>query len=272
MARTYREEEIERLVEGLNNLGSNVSALLEVIKCGKLAVKPLIGLLLTPPSIFSEPRCLAAEALGIIGGEEAIEGLIQVLDLCHRDLIDPQVRLAEETVRNQAARQLAILGDEKTIEPLLKCLKENHLKGVTEALATFREKRAIPYIIEMLEDDYARDAAGKALLEFGKDAIQPLIEKLFTRNYAFSKNETNPSIRRRAEVVRLLGKIGDPKAIQPLLKKMEDDKWEFRLYAAISILEIDTNKDEIIKIIPELLAGLNEGDWYTNTLCIEALI
>lgn len=271
MARIHREGEIERLVERLNNLGSNISALLKVIKYGKVAVKPLIGLLLSPPSIFSEPRCLAAEALEIIGGEEAVEGLIQVLDLCDLDLLDPQVRLSEETVRNQAARQLAILGDERAIEPLLKCLKGDHLRGAAEALATFREKRAIPYIIEMLEDDYAKDAAGKALLKFGGGAVPSLIEALSRPNYTHFKNETRLSVIRRAESARLLGEIGDLRAIQPLLKRLEDEEWEVRLYAALSLLEIGPNRDEIIKTIPELIAGLNEGDWYTRTLCIDAL-
>jgi len=271
MARNFREEEIEKLIEGFNNLGSNMSALLEVIKCGKIAVKPLIGLLLSPPSIFSEPRCLAAEALGIIGGEEAVEGLIQALDLCDLDLLEPQIRFAEETVRNQAARQLGILGDEKAIEPLLKCLRENRLRGAAEALAGFREKRAIPYIIEMLEDDYAREAASNALLKFDKEAVLPLIETLTMRNHTRFKHETISSVKRRAEAARLLGEIGDPRAIQPLLKMLEDEKREVRLSAALSLLEIETKKDEITKSIPELIAGLNEGDWYINTLCIDAL-
>jgi HEAT repeat protein len=271
MGRIHSEEEIERLVEGLNNLGSNISALIEVIKYGRLAVKPLVDFLLSPPSIFSEPRCLAAEALGIIGGEEAVEGLIQVLDLCDLDLLDPQVRLAEETVRNQAARQLAILGDERAIEPMLKCLKENHLRGAAEALANFKEKRAIPYIVEMLEDDYALETAGKALLKFGKDAVQPLIEALSRPNHTPFKNETRPSVKRRTEAARLLGEIGDSRAIQPLLRRLEDEEWGVRLSSALSLLKIGVNKDDITKVIPELISGLNEGDWYTCALCIDAL-
>jgi HEAT repeat protein len=271
MDRTYREEEIEKLVEGLNNLANNAHVLLEVIKCGKKAVKPLVELLLSPPSIFSEPRCLAAEALGMIGGEEATEGLIQVLDLCDLDLLDPQVRFAEETVRNQAARQLGILGDKRAIEPLLECLRKNHSRGAAEALASFREERAIPYIIEMLEDDYAREAASNALLKFDKEAVLPLIETLTTQNFTRFKHETISSVKRRAEAARLLGEIGDPRAIQPLLKMLEDEKREVRLAAALSLLEIGANKDEITKAIPELIVGLNEGDWYTHTLCIDAL-
>jgi HEAT repeat protein len=271
MDRMYREKDIERLVEGLNDLENNMSVLLEVIKLGKTAVKPLVKLLLSPPSIFSEPRSLAAEALGMIGGEEAILGLISVLNSCDLDLLDPRVCFAEETVRNQAARQLGVLGDERAIEPLLTCLREGHLRGAAEALASFREKRAIPYIIEMLEDDYARDAASKALIKFGKDAVLLLIETLTKRNYTPFKNETNLSVKRRAEATRLLAEIGDPRAIQPLLERLEDEKGEVRLAAALSLLEIGANKDEIIKAIPEFIIGLNEGDWYTHNLCVDAI-
>ncbi len=271
MARIYREQEIEKLVEGLNNLGNNMSVLLELIKYGKIAVKPLVTFLLSPPYLFSEPRCLAAEALGMIGSEEAVRGLIEVLHLCDLDLLDPQVRFAEETVRNQAARQLGILGDERAIEPLLKCLKENHSRGAAEALATFREKRAIPYIIELLEDDYGRETASKALLQFDKDVVVPLIETLVRRKCTPFKDETNPSVKRRAEAARLLGEIGDPRAIRPLLKRLEDEEWEVRLSSALSLVEIGTNYDEIAKAIPELIAGLNDGDWYTRNLCTDAL-
>jgi len=272
MARIYRELEIEKLVEGFNNLGNNMSVLLEAIKYGKKALKPLVSLLLSPPSIFSEPRCLAAEALGMIGGEEAVLGLIEVLDLYDLDSLDPQVRFAEETVRDQAARQLGILGDAKAIGPLLKCLGGNHLRGAAEALACFREKRAIPDIIEMLEDDYSRETAGKALLKFGKDAVPPLTETLSKPNYTPSRNETSLSVERRSEAARLLGEIGDPRAIQPLLRRLEDEQKGVRLSAALALLEIGGDRVELVKAIPKLIAGLDDGDWYTTNLCIDALL
>jgi HEAT repeat protein len=271
MYRTRREYEIEKSVERLNNLGNNMSALIEVLKYGKAAVGPLVGFLLSPPSIFSEPRCLAAEALGMIGGREAVEGLIQVLDLYDLESLDPQVRFAEETVRNQAAKNLGTLGDELAREPLLKSLKEDHLRGAAQALASYREVRAIPYIIEMLEDDYARETASNALLKFGKNAVQPLIETLSRKIYTNSENEKRLSVTRRVEAARLLGEIGDPRAIQPLVMAIEDEQWKVRLFSGLSILEIGGVRDETIKAVSELIAGLNEGDWYTHTLCIDSM-
>lgn len=255
------EKELEQLVNRLNNPGSAMGAYHEIIKRGKTTLHPLVEFLLSPPSIFSEPRCLAAEALGIIGGEEAILGLIEVLDLRNLDSLDPQVRLAEETVRDEAARQLAILRDERATQPLLKCLKDNHLRGAAEALGIFGEKRAIPEIIEMLEDDYARETACNALLKFDKDAVPPLTEALSRRNHSPVRNETRLSKTRRTEATRLLGRIGDPRAIQPLLERLEDEQQEIRTSAALSLTEIGLNGDSIKKAIPELIAGLNGGDW-----------
>ncbi len=267
MARTHRENEIEKSVERLNNLGSNMSALIEVLKHGKAAVRPLVGFLLSPPSIFSEPRCLAAEALGIIGGNEAVEGLIQVLDLYDLESLDPQVRFAEETVRNQAAKNLGILGDDRAIEPLLKSLKKNRLRGAAQALAGYRETRAIPYIIEMLGDDYEREEASKALIKFGKIAIQPLIDELRRKNYDIYDNEIKSSVIRRTEVAKILGEIGDRRAIDPLVGALKDEQAGVRLFSGLSILKIGSGRIEMTKAVAEIIAGLNEADWYITALC-----
>jgi HEAT repeat protein len=168
VSKLYREEESEETVKRLNNLGSNMSALIEVLKHGKTVVTALVRFLHSRPSVFSEPRCLAADALGMIGGKEAVEGLINILDLYDMELLAPEIRFAEETVRNQAAISLGTLGDESAIETLLNSLRKNHLRGAAQALASYREEKAIPYIIEMLEDDYARETASNALLNFGK--------------------------------------------------------------------------------------------------------
>lgn len=128
------EKELEELVNRLNNPTSNIRAFYEIIKCGKATVHPLVKFLLSPPSIFSQPRCLAAEALGMIGGEDAILGLTEVLELCKLDSLEPQVRLAEETVRDEAARQLGILGDERASRDFLSkvsAVKENNLAHAT---------------------------------------------------------------------------------------------------------------------------------------------
>jgi HEAT repeat protein len=271
MARTLNEAEIERAVEGLSNFGNNTSALIELLMYGKAAVKPLVRFLHSYPSVFCEPRCLAADALCMIGGIEAVEGLIQVLDLYDLELLDPQIRLAEETIRNRAARNLGALGDETAREPLLRSLKENHLRGAAEALATYRDIEAVPYIIEMLGDDYAREAAAKALVKFGGSAVEHLLETLNTKTYDTYKYERRSSVIRRREAATLLGEIRDPRAVQHLVVMLEDDEWQVRLFSALSILKICGNQDAPIKAFLELISELNVDDWYIRTLCIDAL-
>jgi len=53
------------LVKGLDDLYRNRHVQLLLITQGEAAVEPVIEFLLGPPSLHAEPRCLAAEALGI---------------------------------------------------------------------------------------------------------------------------------------------------------------------------------------------------------------
>jgi HEAT repeat protein len=136
-----REKESEQLVSRLNNPTSQISAFHEIIRCGKATLHPLVKFSLSPPSIFSQPRCLAAEALGMIGGEEAILGLIEVLDLHNLDSLEPQVCLTEETVRDEAARQLGIFRDERASRDFLSkvsAVKENNLAHSTPTDNVFK--------------------------------------------------------------------------------------------------------------------------------------
>jgi len=261
---------MEKLIEELNNPQINAAVMLQIVEYGEKAIEPLVRFLLSPPTIFFQPKCLAAEALGIIGGSKATEGLIKVLNSHNLESLDPVVQLSAEAVRNRVAQQLEILGDRRAIEPLLEALRRDHLGYAAMALARFREKRAIPYIIDCLEDDYARETASKALIKFGEDAVLPLIESLSTRKYYFV-NETGGSIERRTESARLLGEIGDKRTISPLLKALGDKEEKVRLMAALSLVRLSKNTDERKRAIPQLLVSIESSSWYFQMLCIEAL-
>jgi hypothetical protein len=140
--------DVRALVNRLNQLHEGWKVQCELIALGQEAVVPLVRLLLSPPSIFPQLRRWAAEALGIIGGDQALEGLCKVLS--YHDVIaaDPVVRLAEETVRNCAAEQLERLGDPRAIAPLLQALRRQPLPAAAQALASLAVDAAIPVIIQ----------------------------------------------------------------------------------------------------------------------------
>jgi HEAT repeat protein len=67
-------------VKKLDDLRQNLDAQLQLIMMGEEAVDPLIEFLSSAPTLHPQPRCLAAEALGAIGGARAIEVLAYIPD------------------------------------------------------------------------------------------------------------------------------------------------------------------------------------------------
>jgi HEAT repeat protein len=97
-----------------------------------------------------------------------------VLDLARRLLRDPS-----RDVRVQAARLLEGFQDPKSIGPLLKAMADPHWS--------------------------VRESAEMALLNFGRDAVDPFIGALKSSSWTT-----------RFRAARLLGEVGDPQAIAAL--------------------------------------------------------
>jgi HEAT repeat protein len=258
------------LVQALDDLRHNLDAQLQLIMLGEEAVEPLVEFLLSAPALHPEPRCLAAEALGTIGGERAIEGLIRALTVNDVRARDPSIRLSEEVVRNRVAEQLGRFGDRRVIEPLLDALERFHLVAAAEALARLKEARAIPMMIERLEDPFARERIGQALLAFGPPVEVPLIETLSVRRH-FLGEESRGSRERRAEAARLLGLIKSEKAIEPLIELLQDEAREVRLQAALALCDL-IGDHRIEKALPVLIGDSDGADLPTRDRVYEALV
>jgi len=231
-----KESRARDIVYGLSHPVWCYKIQLELIFLGDAAVKPVISFLLSGPTNEHEPRCLAAETLGIIGGEDALNGLIAAL-LAPFNVHDPVKALAEEAVRNCICHALQKLGDKRAIEPLLIALARYHLVGAAEALAEFREQMAIPILVSLLEDSFKRTRIYEALLKFGKDAVEELVKTTELKKLR-EDVEVLPSIERRAEAIKLLGIIGDKNVIPWLLGFLDDEQELVRLEAAFSLLNL----------------------------------
>lgn len=199
---------------------------------GKSAVVPLGDFMLRGPGNI-RPRSLAAEALTVIGGQEAFNALVKSL-FVFTEIDDPVTALEEEAVKNVVAAELRHFGPEATA-PLLKALAEQHLVAAGESLAELEEKRAIPRLVDMLGDSFKRPRAAEALLKFGPDATEDLLK---TIRYKKTENdfEPLPSIERRAEAAKLLGLIGDVKCVPDLLEFLDDEQEAVRFETAISLI------------------------------------
>ncbi len=132
-----------------------------------------------------------------------------------------QLRSRDPAVREGAARKLGDLKETTAVEPLVVILKKDKDSGV-------------------------RWSAEDALVNIGGPAVEPLIKML---------KEDSWRVRRRA--VRTLGKIKDPRAIEPLIALMKaDGDCYVRKSAARAIGEInDPRANEI------LIPALKNKDW-----------
>ena len=252
-----KESRAQEIVYGLNDLINCYKVQLELISLGKASVKSIISFLLSGPTNEHEPRCLASETLAIIGGEDALNGLIVAL-LAPLNISDPIKSLAEEAVRDCICHAMQSIGDKKAVEPLLIALERYHLVGAAEALAEFGEQRTIPILVGLLEDSFKRTRISDAILKFGINAIEELVK---TTDFKRLREDVEilPSIERRPEAVKLLGIIGDKNVIPWLLGLLDDEQELVRFEASLSLLNL-TGKglpEKAIEIIKSSHNNLN---------------
>jgi len=153
------------------------------------------------------PGNLAAEALGKTGAP-AVDPLIAAL------------KDRDRTFRATAARTLGNIRDPRAVEPLSLLLKDSdtHVRlAAVQALGEIADPRAAEPLLEYLERCWndlhstGADAAATALVKIGKPSVSLLVAALHHRF---------PAVRRTA--AEALGRIGDPRAVEPLIIALED--------------------------------------------------
>ena len=153
---------------------------------------------------FYTVRARAAIALGRIGERETIPALLDTLK-------DP-----ESDVRIAGCLGLGFFKDPSTFDEIANLLLDDPKIEVRQAaaaaLGNTRHLKAIPYLMVALRDPfwwYEREAqAGDlftAIEKMGAPAVEPLVEAL---------KDSEGAVRKYAALV--LGRIGDPRAIEPL--------------------------------------------------------
>jgi HEAT repeat protein len=150
-------------------------------------------------------RFEAVRALGKLGGDEAIKHLIRTVRKDKAEFI------RAETMR---VLRTAGLGQPSLLEAALHGLKDVSREVRCQSariLGSFLDQRSILPLLKSMADAHwsVRESAENALLNFGRDAAGPLKEAL-----------KSPSWTTRFRAARLLGEIGDPKAIGELKKAL----------------------------------------------------
>lgn len=289
-----------------------------LIEIGEPAVAPLIKALKNANPITRE---WVIRTLGEIKNRKAIKPLIKTL------------RKDEKSwIRERAAEALAKIGDKKTVKPLIQALKDED-RGVrgkaAEALGNIGNPTAVEPLIKALEED--RDDSGhvqaciaKALGKIRDPrAVDPLIKQLNEHNTLWWKikwaeiqewsktkrtrekialpmrQHLETGIRRGVQIraIQALGEIRDPKAIEPLIKKLgdplheiwqatvealikmgepavepliqalKDEKWDVRAGAARSLGGIGDNK-----AVEPLIQALKDRNLTVRIHATEALV
>lgn len=175
-----------------------------LVRLGKPSVKPLIELLKDKDW---DVRWRAAEALGELKAQEALDALTKALDDDDKD------------VRWAAVSALGEIGSKKAIETLIAALKNKNWDVrwlVAELMQEVGSRKAVPALTEALKDKepLVRGSAAAALGEIkDKRPVGPLIEIL--------KKDKDWSV--RCFGAYALGKIGDEKALAPLIDALQDE-------------------------------------------------
>jgi len=192
----------------------------------------------------------AAEALGKISSDKAVEPLIEAL----KDL--------DNYLRMRAVEALGKIGSDKVIEPLIQSLKDSDdfvRMSAVEALGKIGSDKVIEPLIQSLKDldDFVLRIAVEALGKIGSDkAVNPLIQTF---------KDKDPYVRWR--VLEALGKIGSDKAVEPLievLKYLGDDDVRWRVLEALGKIGSD-------KAVNPLIEALKDKDPYVRRSAVEAL-
>jgi len=162
-------------------------------------------------------------------------------------------------MRKNAAVTLGHLGSSKSVEPLIKALRDENEDvriAAAESLGKIGDANAIPFIKKLLysKDRHAGRTAAKALeeldwkpeeasdsvhlavlsgdwekcVEIGSPAVGLIIELLEHDVNSFEKQQA----------AKTLGQIGDRRAIKPLEKLLADDDWRVKLSAVESLVSL----------------------------------
>ena len=174
-----------------------------------IALEPLIKALED-----EDVRYYATDALGKIGDKRAVYPLINILNT--------KIGVTDR-VCTKVVKALGSIGDSRAVEPLIEALedKERYVRyNAADALGKISDKRAVEPLIKALEDkdQYVREIAADALVKIGNGAVEPLIKTLE------NKDKGGYVCYSAADA---LGKIGDKRAIEPLIKLLRIEKWEF---------------------------------------------
>jgi HEAT repeat protein len=249
---------VEPLIAALEDSTGSVvfDAAIALGQIGDLrAIEPLIVALEKWPEGYV--TCAPADALVKIGAQ-AVEPLISTLGYVSNDV-----------VRKAAAQALGEIGDPRAAEPLIGKLDdwvEDVRKAAARSLdqlrwqpdksegAAFYEiawrqwercaeigAPAVKPLIRALRWTRGRREVVEALVKIGS----PAVEQLITLLRDVSSTLLDEAAKYRLHAAEMLGRIGDPRAIEPLVSCLKDENQEVRKAAFETLRKLGWKHDKI---------------------------
>jgi len=151
-------------------------------------------------------RAAAIYWLGKFNDQRTVEALLPLL----KDKI--------KEVRQAAAENLANIGDSRLLETFIALLKDEDewtRKYAVDGLRKIKDPKTLEPLVKALEDknDMVSSAASWALVERGSSSVEPLIAAVQSKV---------SSVREMEIAARTLGRIKDPRAVDPLIPLLQD--------------------------------------------------
>ena len=203
-------------------------------------------------NIDEKLRETAVQSLGDIGNPEVVDTLIPILE---EGSGKPYPTLGD-TLRKETARALGRIGNPKAIEPLIRTLQKEWdwskfglRQAIIDALGNFRDPQLTDALVGALSSDYHTAAAAAELLKKLRD--RRAVEPLI-RIVEDDGNKGVYSDHRRRFAAQVLGVLGDPRAIPALVNALHDDDEDIRKAARESLLAfVPTHPDAILRLPPD---------------------
>ena len=167
-------------------------------------------------------------------------------------------RSPDPSIRRASAEALATLDQSQAVNPLIEGLRDENpgvQEAVVAALIRIGGPRVVSSLVPLLREDVGtRNLALEVLEQTGSAGLDILLPLL-------SHDDANI----RKFIVDTLGKLGDRRAILPLIATLQDREPNVRGSAAESLGSLHARE-----AVPHLLGLLNDNEWVVFTV-IEAL-
>jgi HEAT repeat protein len=229
-------------------------------KIGKPAVEPLIAVLNDENNLLSV-REFAVMTLGKINDPRAVEPLIAALDSIEDS--DNKYSL-EYSIKLNIVKRLGELGDKRAIEPLVPLLDHEKKEFSQAAAISLKKLKWDPSNDEVKVNQLLAGRDWNGLVKLGAPAVETLID-IVRKQSPLEENV-------RVKAIDALGKIGDKRAIEPLIPLL-NGSIKIRRSAAGSLVKLKWEPSSDEEKIKLLLANQDwDGLVMLGTPAVETLI